>query len=64
MDEDEILVFIYIVVDDEGNFDVGFVDLIIIFCFVVGMLIDIFDGFVVVEEFEVGMMVLICDNGG
>lgn len=64
VDENETSVFTYTVADDEGNSDVGYVDLTTTPCFVAGTLIDTLAGPLPVEELEVGMKVRTRDHGG
>ena len=64
---DETNTFTYVVADDLGNADVGFVDVttevVSPACFVAGTLMDTQDGLVAVEELDVGTLVNTRDHG-
>lgn len=64
VDDDETTTFTYTIEDDEGNSDVGFVNVTTTPCFVAGTLIETDQGPVPVEDLTVGMRVLTRDHGG
>ncbi len=61
--DDETNVLSYQVSDEDGNTDIGFINLTTVPCFVQGALIDTPDGQTLIEELEVGSMVLTRDHG-
>lgn len=51
-------VFSYLIMNNMGDIDIGFV-MLIMFCFIVGFFIEIFDGLKLIEDIVLGDCVLI-----